>query len=117
MEYKMTNTKWALLFGAAVFMDVFQIFLDVILIGLFINPPIDLGIGVALTYYMRKQGVKPTVGKMIAWIGVPFIEVFTAGGLPFWWLDVIFLFVLEKIGGAKPAEAESDKPVQNKKAA
>jgi hypothetical protein len=54
------NTEWGLVIGAAVVLDIGQWVLDILLIGVALNPLIDISVGMALPLYFHIRGVKLT---------------------------------------------------------
>jgi hypothetical protein len=94
---RITNFEWGILFLGFVFLDVLQIALDTIFIGVFVNPPIDILVGIALPIYFNKKGVKTSFLKVLAWIGIPAIEALTASAAPFWWVEIVVTYISVKL--------------------
>ncbi len=82
----------------AVFLDLTQFFLDWLLVGLVINPFIDLGIGFILPIYLRRQGVKSDWKRYATWIGGGLIELLSDNLLPIGWtLEMILNMIFDNL--------------------
>ncbi|MDB5194232.1 MAG: hypothetical protein JWN50_246 [Parcubacteria group bacterium] len=98
--------EWGLLIGAAAFLDLLQIILDLTGIGLVVNPPIDAGVGAVLPIYFKKRGVKTSGWKWFAWISAPVLEFFTESLFPLGWvLEILMTMILDKVEHSRAATA------------
>ena len=94
---KISNTEWGLVIGAAVMIDLIQVGLEWLVIGLAINPFIDIFVGMTLAFYFWVRGVKMDEKKILALLGaflgemLPIIDEF-----PLWTGDVLATMVLDK---------------------
>ncbi len=92
MACRLTKTKWKMLVGLFVIIDILQIILDFFAIGVVVNRFIDIAIGVGLPLFLRTQGVKLANPKrMLAMLGA-FVGEMIPGvdALPLWTADVLF---------------------------
>lgn len=104
---KISNMEWGLLFGAFLMLDIFQIFLEWAVIGLFLNPFIDVFMIPVLPLYLKMRG-ESIDSKRIGGFVVTFLIKLIPGldELPLWCLDVAYQFslsrsksVIDKIAG------------------
>jgi hypothetical protein len=118
---KISNFEWGILIGAALILDIFQLVLDSFGGGIFINPPLDIFIGIALQQYFKRRGVKANWKQWISWIGAPALEFFTASIFPLGWvLEVGATMIIDKgekaagkiIGAVGPKSHEDDQNEQ-----
>lgn len=109
MACRLTKTKWRMLVGLAVVIDLLQIILDFFAIGLAVNRFIDITVGVALPFFLRTQGVKLANPKRLLALLATFIGemIPVVDTLPLWTLDVWFTWstvkteeALAKVPGA-----------------
>ena len=117
MACRLTKTRWRLLVGLFVIIDILQIVLDFFAIGVVVNRFIDIAIGVGLPLFLRTQGVKLANPKrMLATLGAFVGEMIpVVDALPLWTADVIFTWstvkaeeALAKVpGGKMVAEANA----------
>ena len=112
MGSKISNTEWGLVIGAGVVLDLVQWLLDAFVVGLFINPFIDIGIGMALPFYFYMRGIKPDSKKVLAWVGSGLIEALTAGAIPLWTADIVVTMILDKLD-KKMAKVMGKQPEAN----
>jgi hypothetical protein len=96
MGSKISNTEWGLVIGVGIVLDIGQYFLDFFVIGVFINPFIDIGVGMALPLYFSLRGIKVDMKKGLAWLGSGVIESLTAGLIPLWTADIVITLFLDK---------------------
>lgn len=109
MACRLTKTKWKMLVGLFVIIDLIQIILDLFAIGAVVNRFIDIAVGVGLPLFLRTQGVKLANPKrMLAMLGA-FVGEMIPGvdALPLWTLDVLYTWstvkaeeALAKVPGA-----------------
>lgn len=94
----MTKTEWALLIGVVIFIDIVQILITLVGIGLFINRFSNIAIGILLPFYLSTRGVKMLdPKKMIAMFGAFAGEFFVIGDfLPLWTLVTVLTYILHK---------------------
>jgi len=97
---KISNTEWGLVIGALLMVDLVQIVLEWLVIGLAINPFVDIFVGMSLGLYLHLRGQsladpKRIIGLVATFLGeqVPGVD---AIGLPLWTLDGIYNFLLSK---------------------
>lgn len=112
MACRLTKTKWRMLVGLFVIVDLIQIILDLFAIGAVVNRFIDIAVGVGLPLFLRTQGVKLANPKrMLAMLGT-FVGEMIPGvdALPLWTLDVLYTWstvkaeeALAKVPGASMA--------------
>jgi len=88
MGSKISNTEWGLVIGALAMVDVFQIILDMVAIGIAANRIIDLGVAAALPLYLTLRGYKLDT-RTIMLVGGSFIgeEIPVLDAAPFWTFD------------------------------
>ena len=118
MACRLTKTRWRILVGLTIVVDILQIVLDFFAVGVAINRFIDIAIGVALPLFFQTQGVsmanpKRILGVLAAFIGemIPVVDA-----LPLWTLDVLFTWSTVKAeeaigkvpGGKMAAKAITD---------
>lgn len=97
---KITNFEWGILLGIALLIDLFQLALDALAVGIFINPPLDIFIGICFQRYFKFRGVKGNWKQWISWIGAPALEFFTASIFPLGWvLEVLVTMIIDKLEG------------------
>jgi hypothetical protein len=97
MGSKISNTEWWLVISFLGLIDVIQIILDVLLIGVIANRVIDLVIGMALPFYMKIRGVKMDSKKIGGMIGTFIFEQIPGlDALPLWSLDGVMNMMLDK---------------------
>ena len=97
-ESKISNTEWGLLIGALLTVDLVQIGLDFLAIGLVLNRFIDIFVGMSLAFYLQIRGQSLANPKRIIGIFVTFIgeQIPAIDSLPFWCLDGIYNMTLSK---------------------
>ncbi|TAK57464.1 hypothetical protein EPO17_01950 [Patescibacteria group bacterium] len=107
MACRLTKTRWKILIGLAVFIDILQIVLDFFAVGLAVNRFIDIAVGIALPFFLRSQGVKLASPKRILTLLATFIGemIPIVDSLPLWSLDVWFIW-----GTVKAEEALAKVP-------
>ncbi len=94
---RISNTEWGLVIGALATIDLTQFFLDVLLVGPFVNPFIDIVVGMALPFYLKIRGVKLDSKKIGGMIGAFFLELIPGfDALPLWCLDGFMNMMLDK---------------------
>ena len=116
---KISNVEWGLVIGALFTIDLIQIPLEWLLIGLVINPFVDIFVGMSLALYLHLRGQSLTDPKRIfALIGTFVGEMIPAvDELPLWGLDGIFNMMLSKsdsILGQIPGGAVVSKAIGGK---
>ena len=97
---KISNTEWGIVIGALFVIDLTQILLEWLVIGLLINPFIDIVVGMSLAFYLQMRGQslanpKRVIGLIATFFGeqIPGVD---AIGLPLWTLDGVYNFLLSK---------------------
>ena len=93
---RISNTEWGLVIGAAVMLDIGEWILDILFLGLVLNPFIDIFVGMALPLYFHLRGVKMNSKKVLTWISSGVLETFLAGAIPLWTFDVVMTMVWDK---------------------
>ncbi len=97
-ESKISNTEWGLVIGALLMIDLTQMVLEWLLIGLVINPFIDIFVGMSLALYLQLRGQSLANPKRVGGlIGTFFLELIpVVEELPLWCLDGVFNMLLSK---------------------
>ena len=97
-EPKISNVEWGLVIGALFTIDLIQIILEWILIGLAINWIIDIFVGMSFALYLQLRGQSLANPKrLLGLIGTFVGELIPAvDELPLWCLDGIFNMVISK---------------------
>ena len=95
---KISNIEWGLVIGALLTVDLGQIVLEWLVIGLILNPFIDIFVGMSLALYLQLRGQslaspKRLFGLIGTFVGelIPVVDE-----LPLWCLDGIFNMVISK---------------------
>jgi hypothetical protein len=96
---RISNIEWGLVIGVLLVIDGIQLLLDFFVIGVIANRGISVLVGMALPFYLHIRGEKMSDPKrlfgFLAAFGLesflPFVD-----GLPFWFLDGIYNFILAK---------------------
>jgi hypothetical protein len=128
MNSKMKTWEWIALIIATIILDIVQVLLVFIAIGVILNRIIDIVVGILLPLYFWLRGVNMGDWKKIATVfgGFALEEVGLGGddGLPFWTLEVIvvWLFVIAEkkaadsaiLGGAMNVALNSGKGPANR---
>jgi hypothetical protein len=96
MASKMTNAKWGVLIGAGFCLDATEWALDGGVVGVVINPVLDVIVGIGLPLYLKSQGVQLNSKKIITWISAGVLETFLAGAIPLWGVDMVITMLLDK---------------------
>ncbi|PIR41939.1 MAG: hypothetical protein COV30_00965 [Candidatus Yanofskybacteria bacterium CG10_big_fil_rev_8_21_14_0_10_37_15] len=97
-ESKISNTEWRLVIGALLMIGLIQIVLEWLIIGLFINPFIDIFVGMSLALYLQLRGQSMASPKrLFGLLGTFFGEMMpVVAELPLWTLDGIFNMMISK---------------------
>jgi hypothetical protein len=97
-QKNISNVEWGMVIGALIFIDIIQLILDLFGIGLGVNTVIDIGVGMALGFYLQLRGQKPFSKKRIKGFLGAFIGELIPGlnALPLWTLDGFYLFAVYK---------------------
>jgi len=95
---KISNTEWGLFIGALLMVDGVQILLEWMIIGLVINPYIDIFLTMAIPFYLHMRGEnmadpKRIVGLAASFFGelIPVVDEF-----PLWSAYGVYLFFLSR---------------------
>ncbi|MFZ2048904.1 MAG: hypothetical protein WAV25_01230 [Minisyncoccia bacterium] len=96
MGSKISDTEWGLLIGFGLVLDLGQWLLDLFIIGVFFNPFIDMGVGLALPLYFKLRGMKTDAKKIASWVGAGVFETLFAGLIPLWTGDIVLTMFLDK---------------------
>jgi hypothetical protein len=110
MSCRLTKTRWKILIGLFVIIDIIQIILNGFAIGLVVNRYLNIAIGVALPLFFQTQGVSMVNKKrflgMLGAFGIEMIPF--ADLLPVWTADIVFTWstvkaeeALAKVPGGK----------------
>ncbi len=104
MGSKISNAEWGLILGAAAMVDLGQLVLDIMAIGLAANRIIDLGVVATLPLYLTLRGFKLDT-QVLLLIGGSFLaeEVPVLDVAPFWTFDVWRLWQIDKKRKAQDA--------------
>lgn len=94
----MSKTKWAIFYGVVIFVDIVQLLLDLLAIGVALNRVIDVVVGVLLPFSLSLCGVKMRDTKKILSIFVAFGFEMMPGldALPLWTLDLFIIHSISK---------------------
>ncbi len=90
-----SNTEWGLFIGALIAIDLVQVGLDLLIIGLVLNPGIDIIVGMSIPFYLKIRGEEIGDAKSIGtFIGTFLLKLIPGvDDLPLWTLDgIIFMF-------------------------
>lgn len=92
----MSKTRWAIFYAVIIFVDIVQVLLDLVAIGVVLNRVIDVVVAFLLPFFLHISGVKMTDMKKILSIFAAFGFELMPGvdALPLWTLD---LFVIHSI--------------------
>jgi hypothetical protein len=97
MSTKISNTEWGLLIGAALTVDFVQFLLDILVIGLGLNPFIDVAMGMSVPFYFTMRGQKMTQGRIGTLITTFFLELIPGmDDLPLWSADIVLMMLMSK---------------------
>ncbi len=78
--------------------DLFQVILVMLAIGLLVNRFIDAGVGMALPFYLRIRGVKMDSKKIMSMVGAFLLEMVPGvDSLPLWCMDGYIMMRLDRI--------------------
>lgn len=115
---KISNTEWILVIALLFTIDLIQIGLEWILIGVFVNWIIDLFVGMSFGLYLQLRGESMANPKRLGGFALTFLLELIPGidELPLWGLDGIFNMFLSKsskilknIPGANQINDSTDK--------
>lgn len=97
-EPKIHNVEWGLLIGALLVVDLVQIGIDLVAIGVVINRFLDIIVGLGLGLYLQLRGQSLANPKrLFALLGVFGLEMIpVVDALPLWFLDGIFNMFISK---------------------
>ena len=97
-ESKISNVEWGLVIGALLTIDLVQLLLEWLVIGLVLNPFIDIFVGMSFALYLQLRGQslanpKRLLGLIGSFVGelIPVVDE-----LPLWGLDGIFNMLISK---------------------
>ncbi len=95
---KISNVEWGLVIGALLMIDLLQIGIDLIGIGLIVNRFLDIFVGMGFAFYLQMRGQSMASPKrlfsLLAVFGLEMIPVVDA--LPLWCRDGIFNMSMSK---------------------
>jgi hypothetical protein len=104
---KISTFEWGLVIGVLILIDIIQIILDLVAVGVAINRIIDVIVGLTFSFYLQMRGEKMADPRrlfaLIATFGLEFVPVVDA--LPLWSLDGVYNFMLARARN-KAAEAQ-----------
>lgn len=104
---KISKFEWGLVIGVLILIDLAQLILDLVAVGVAINRIIDVVVGMAFPFYLQIRGEKMSDPKrlfaLIAAFGLEFVPVVDA--LPLWSLDGVYNYMLARARN-KAAEAQ-----------
>ena len=115
---KISNVEWGLVIGALFTIDLLQIILEWLVIGLAINWIIDIFVGMSFALYLQLRGQSLANPKrLFSLIGTFVGELIPAvDELPLWGLDGIFNMIisksdkiLEQVPGGKVVNSVAEK--------
>lgn len=111
---KISNVEWGLVIGALLVIDVIQILLDFVAIGIALNRIIDFFVGGSFAFYLHMRGqTLANPKRLFGILGVFGLEMIPGvDALPLWSLDGIYNFIMYR-REAKKAEADAKKAQQN----
>ena len=94
---KVSNAEWGLLIGAAFIIDMVELLLLFLAIGVVANEFIDVVVGMAFPLYFKLRGIKVTQKKALTWIGAYVAEALTDGILVIGWtIDIVLTMLMHK---------------------
>lgn len=98
---KISTFEWGLVIGALILIDIIQIILDLVAVGVAINRIIDIIVALSLVFYLLIRGEledPETRMRAIAIIAITFIaeEVPVLDAAPFWTGDGIYFWNLSR---------------------
>lgn len=95
---RISNTEWGLVIGALLIIDIIQIVLTLLAIGLVVNRIIDVLVGMTFAFYLHIRGEKlqdpkRLLGFLAAFVGemIPVVDSF-----PLWSADGVYNFFLAR---------------------
>lgn len=107
---KIGNLEWGLVIGALILVDIIQILLDFVAIGIAVNRGIDVIVGLALPFYLHIRGEKMGDPKrlfgFLATLGLEFVPL--VDGLPLWSADGFYNLALAKMRNKEVAKQEKE---------
>ena len=96
-ESKLPNAVIALMLCTTVAIDVAQILLDLIAIGIVLNPIIDFCVWLGFYIWFKIRGMNMgQAKKALTFLGGGALEMFFDGTVPLWTLDIGTIIFLEK---------------------
>jgi hypothetical protein len=113
-ESKISNVEWGLYIGALIMVDIVQAGLEWLLIGLVVNPFIDVFVGMGKTFYLYIRGENIKDSKRLLALGASFIGELlpVVDELPLWTFDGVYDMLLSK-SNAILKETVGQTPVVN----
>ena len=104
---KISTFEWCLVIGVLILIDLAQLILDLVAVGVAVNRIIDIFVGMAFPFYLHMRGEKMSDPKrLLGWLatfGLEFIPV--VDSFPLWSLDGVYNFMLARARN-KAAEAQ-----------
>ena len=94
-----SNVEWGLVIGALAVIDIIQVLLDLAAqFGVVANRFIDIGVGLALPFYLQIRGQDLGNMKRLSSLVIAFFaeEIPDIDALPFWFLEGFYLMFLAK---------------------
>lgn len=94
----MSKQKWVAFYAAVIFIDILQVLLDLLAIGVIINRGIDIVVFFLLPFSLHLAGVNMTDPKKIAsMLGAGTLEMLPGlDALPLWTLDLVVIHAFSK---------------------
>lgn len=117
-DSKISNIEWGLVIGALFTIDLVQILLDIVAVGVVLNRIIDIFVGLSFALYLQIRGQSLANPKRLISLLATFIgeEIPAIDALPLWGLDGIYNMsiskskkILSKIPGANDITKIIDK--------
>ncbi|MBA3733104.1 hypothetical protein H0W91_01875 [Patescibacteria group bacterium] len=112
---KISNVEWGLVIGALFAVDLIQIVLEWMVIGLVINPFVDIFVGMSFALYLQLRGQSMADPKrLFSLVGAFFAELVPGlDELPLWGLDGIISFLMARSNSATKGPEEIPNQSQN----
>ena len=100
----LSKTGWWLLIGALATIDAIQIALDLFVIGVALNRFIDIGVAMALPFFLHMSGENVMEPKKLLALAATFLgeEIPVVDALPLWTADGLYYYFMSKVNKKVP---------------
>ena len=116
---RISNTEWGLVIGVLLIIDIIQIVLTLLAIGLVVNRIIDVIVGMTFAFYLHIRGEKlqdpkRLLGFLAAFLGemIPVVD-----SLPLWSADGVYNYFLARWKNREADKQEKEEREAQKKQA